>query len=195
MSAARCAHRSSSSRPLIKATLPGSQTSQQDSGIGDPQVGGTLFFINQPDKREYSGLLTLITLPVGSYDAQHPDVSAGANRWVPLSLQLHPWRRQNWVLEASLEAQFYGNNDNYLGSSLKQQPLYRLQAFASYDTHRHLWRTAAVPHRGGALRLNGQDLPDTRQNSTQLGGTGPLGQQARPAAADAGAQCPHQQQL
>jgi hypothetical protein len=78
----------------IKATLPGSQTSQQDSGIGDPQVGGTLFFINQPDKREYSGLLTLITLPVGSYDAQHPDVSAGANRWVPLSLQLHPWRRQ-----------------------------------------------------------------------------------------------------
>jgi hypothetical protein len=155
----------------IKATLPGSQTSQRDSGIGDPQVGGTLFFINQPDKREYSGLLTLLTLPVGSYDAQHPDVSAGAHRWG--ATFLYNYTRgvgKNWVLEASLEAQLYGNNDNYYGSSLKQQPLYRLQAFASYDFTPDTYGALRLYHtRGGALRLNGQDLPDTRQNSTQLG--------------------------
>ncbi|NWK79355.1 transporter [Aquitalea sp. LB_tupeE] len=155
----------------IKATLPGSQTSQQDRGIGDPQVGGTLFFINRPDQREYSGLLTLITLPVGSYDARHPDVSSGANRWG--ATFLYNYTRgvgKNWVLEASLEAQFYGNNDNYLGSSLKQQPLYRLQAFASYDFTSDSYGALRLYHtRGGALRLNGQELSDTRQNSTQLG--------------------------
>lgn len=155
----------------VKTTLPSSQQSQQDSGIGDPQVGGTLFFINQPDKREYSGLLTLITLPVGSYDARHPDVSAGANRWG--ATFLYNYTRgvgKNWVLEASLEAQFYGNNDNYLGNSLKQQPLYRLQAFASYDFTPDTYGALRLYHtRGGALRLNGQDLPDTRQNTTQLG--------------------------
>jgi len=155
----------------IRATLPGSLQSQRNSGIGDPQVGGTLFLINQPDKREYSGLLTLITLPAGSYDGQHPDVSAGANRWA--ATFLYNYTRgvgKNWVLEASLEAQLYGNNDNYVGSSLKQQPLYRLQAFASYDFTPTTYGALRLYHsRGGALRLNGQDVPDTRQNSTQLG--------------------------
>lgn len=37
------------------------------------------------------------------------------------------------MLEANLEAQLYGRNDDYFGSELKQAPLYRLQAFASYD--------------------------------------------------------------
>jgi len=155
----------------IRATLPGSQSSQSDSGIGDPQVGGTLFFINQPDKREYSGLLTLLTLPVGSYDAQHPDVSAGAHRWG--ATFLYNYTRgvgKNWVLEASLEAQLYASNDNYYGGQLQQQPLYRLQAFASYDFNPTTYGALRLYHsRGGALRLNGQELADTRQNSTQLG--------------------------
>ncbi|BBF85031.1 QbdB protein [Aquitalea magnusonii] len=109
--------------------------------------------------------------PQGHDDARHPDVSAGANRWA--ATFLYKYTRgvgKNWVLEASLEAQFYGNNHNYLGNNLQQQPLYRLQAFASYDFTPDTYGALRLYHsRGGALRLNGQELPDTRQNSTQLG--------------------------
>src|SRR5690242_20880179 len=65
----------------ISARLPGASQHTGESGFGDPQVGGTLFFINDPTSRTYSGLLTLITLPVGEYHSTNPDVSPGANRW------------------------------------------------------------------------------------------------------------------
>ena len=59
----------------IDARLPGSAGHTGEAGFGDPQVGGTLFFINDPERRRYSGLLTLITLPLGEYHAKNPDVS------------------------------------------------------------------------------------------------------------------------
>ena len=65
----------------INARLPGAGQRSAESGFGDPQVGGTVFFINDPASRTYSGLLTLITLPVGEYHGNNPDVSPGANRW------------------------------------------------------------------------------------------------------------------
>ncbi|EEG08589.1 transporter [Pseudogulbenkiania ferrooxidans] len=155
----------------IEARLPGSAASESLSGVGDPQVGGTLFFVNNPDKREYAGLLSLLTLPVGRYDARHADVSPGANRWGGTFL-LNYTRGvgKNWVLEGSLETQIYGVNDDYHGGSLKQKPLYRLQAFASYDFTPATYGALRLYYaEGGALRLNGQDLPYTRQRYTQLG--------------------------
>ena len=65
----------------INARLPGANQRSRERGLGDPQVGGTLFFVNDPASRTYSGLLSLITVPVGEYHSQNPDVSPGANRW------------------------------------------------------------------------------------------------------------------
>ena len=118
----------------IDARLPGSVGHTGETGFGDPQVGGTLFFINDPERRRYSGLLTLITLPLGEYHAKNPDVSPGANRWGATFVYNYTQGiGRDWVLEANLEAQFYAKNDDYFGSDLEQKPLYRLQAFASYD--------------------------------------------------------------
>jgi hypothetical protein len=61
----------------IDARLPGASRRTDESGFGDPQLGGTLFFINDPTSRTYSGLLTLITLPLGEYHRTQPDVSPG----------------------------------------------------------------------------------------------------------------------
>ncbi|NWA43584.1 transporter [Pseudomonas reactans] len=155
----------------IDARLPGASRRTGESGFGDPQVGGTLFFINDPTSRTYSGLLSLITLPVGEYHSTNPDVSPGANRWGATFVYNYTQGiGENWVLEANLEAQLYGKNDDYFGSELKQDPLYRLQAFASYDfTPATYGALRLIQAEGGALRINNRSIDDTRKRYTQVG--------------------------
>lgn len=155
----------------IEAKLPGRTQSQSQRGLADPQVGGTLFYVNNPSQREYGGLLTLVTLPVGHYDRKQPDASPGANRWgATFLLNYTRGVGRQWVLESSLEAQLFGRNDDYDGATLKQKPLYRLQAFASYDFTPATYGALRVYHaRGGELSYNGNPLAGTRQRYTQLG--------------------------
>lgn len=155
----------------IDARLPGSVGHTGETGFGDPQVGGTLFFVNDPEQRRYSGLLTLITLPLGEYHAKNPDVSPGANRWGATFVYNYTQGiGRDWVLEANLEAQFYAKNDDYFGSDLEQKPLYRLQAFASYDFSQSTYGALKLVHAdGGELKLQGHTLDDTHQRCTQLG--------------------------
>lgn len=155
----------------INARLPGASDHTSERGFGDPQFGGTLFFINDPASRTYSGLLTLITLPVGEYHSQNPDVSPGANRWGTTFLYNYTQGvGEKWVLEANLEAQIYGKNDDYYGSDLEQRPLYRLQAFASYDfTQSTYGAVRLIQADGGELRINNQRIDGTHRRYTQVG--------------------------
>ncbi|MGY0551982.1 transporter [Vreelandella sp. 2A-K22] len=159
--------------PLVEvdARLPGAAERERQSGLGDPQVGGTLFFVDRPEDRVASGLLTMLTVPVGEYDSQRPGTSPGANRWgATFVFNYTRGVGEKWVLEASLEAQLYGDNDDYLGMTLEQDPLYRLQAFASYDLTDNTYGALRLIHaEGGALQLDGRVLEDTRQRYTQLG--------------------------
>ncbi|PNG31629.1 MULTISPECIES: transporter [Pseudomonas] len=155
----------------ISARLPGAERHTGESGFGDPQVGGTLFFINQPQTRTYSGLLTLVTLPLGEYHSRNPDVSPGANRWgATFVYNYTQGLGEKWVLEANLEAQLYGTNDDYFGSDLKQDPLYRLQAFASYNFTPATYGALRLIHAdGGELRINDRRINDTHKRYTQAG--------------------------
>ena len=155
----------------ISARLPGANQRSRERGLGDPQVGGTLFFVNDPATRTYSGLLSLITVPIGEYHSQNPDVSPGANRWGATFVYNYTHGiGEKWVLEANLEAQLYGRNDDYFGSELKQAPLYRLQAFASYDFSAATYGALRlIQADGGALRLDNRRLDDTHKRYTQVG--------------------------
>lgn len=155
----------------IDARLPGASRNSRESGIGDPQIGGTLFLVNKPATRTYTGLLSLITLPVGEYHSHNPDVSPGANRWAGHFILNHTQGvGDRWVLEANLEAQVYGKNDNYFGSDLEQAPLFRRQGFASYDFSQKTYGALRLIHAdGGELRINGQRIDNTHKRVTQVG--------------------------
>ncbi|MBC3456716.1 transporter [Pseudomonas mosselii] len=154
-----------------EARLPGSDGHTRERGIGDPQVGGTLFFINDPQNRTYSGLLALLSVPVGEYHASNPGVSPGANRWaLHLNYNYTQGVGERWLLEANLEAQLYGRNDDYFDNELKQKPLYRLQAFASYDFTPTTYGALRLIHAdGGQLELDDRHLDNSHQRYTQVG--------------------------
>lgn len=64
----------------------------------------------------------------------------------------------------------HAKNDDYFGSDLEQKPLYRLQAFASYDFSQSTYGALKLVHAdGGELKLQGHTLDDTHQRYTQLG--------------------------
>ncbi|WNW11848.1 transporter [Pseudomonas sp. DTU_2021_1001937_2_SI_NGA_ILE_001] len=155
----------------IDATLPGTTGSRSERGLGDPQVGGTLFFINDPQTRTYSGLLTMLSVPLGEYHGRNPDVSPGTNRWMlNLNYNYTQGLGEKWVVEGNIEAFLYGKNDDYYGSDLEQKPLYRLQAFASYDFTATTYGALRLIHAdGGELQLQGRRLDDTHQRYTQVG--------------------------
>lgn len=155
----------------IQGHMPGAGSTRSERGLGDPQVGGTLFFINDTKTRTYSGLLAMLSIPLGEYHEQNPDVSPGTNRWaLNLNYNYTQGVGEKWVLEANLEAQLYGANDDYYGAKLEQRPLYRLQAFASYDFTASTYGGLRFIHAdGGELQLNGQRLDNTHQRYTQLG--------------------------
>lgn len=159
--------------PLVNTDLrlPGAGTSQNKTGLGDPVVGASVFFVNDPAKREFSGLNVMFGLPLGQYDKQAPDASAGQNRWQShVMLNYTKGLGQKWVVEGTLEAQLYGHNNDYHGQTLAQKPLYRLQAFASYDFTPSTYGALRLYYgQGGALSMNGAALPNTHQNFTQVG--------------------------
>lgn len=150
---------------------PGAAAEQRQRGVGDPMVGATLFFLNDPATRTFSGLNVMVGLPIGAYDRNAPDASAGQNRWqTHAMLNFTRGIGTRWVLEGTLEAQVYGDNKDYFGQKLAQRPLYRLQAFASYDLTPSTYAALRVYHgRGGELKLGGAALPGTRQRYTQAG--------------------------
>jgi hypothetical protein len=150
---------------------PGAAAEQRQRGVGDPMIGATLFFLNDPATRTFSGLNVMVGLPIGAYDRNAPDASAGQNRWqTHAMLNVTRGVGTRWVLEGTLEAQVYGDNKDYFGQRLAQKPLYRLQAFASYDFTPSTYAALRVYHgRGGALTLGGADLAGTRQRYTQAG--------------------------
>lgn len=154
-----------------EARLPGAAERTSDHGVGDPQIGGTLFFINDTEARTYSGLLTMLSVPIGEYDSRNPGVSAGSNRWtLNLNYNYTQGIGEKWLLEANVEAYLYGKNDDYFGSDLDQKPLYRLQAFASYDFTPSTYGALRLIHAdGGELEFNGRTLDDTHQRYTQVG--------------------------
>jgi len=150
---------------------PGAAKRTRQTGVGDPLVGGTVYFINHPDSRTFMGWLNLVALPLGKYDRNDPGSSPGNNRWeLHSALNFTRGIGDKWVLESALEVQAYGKNDKYFTQELKQEPLVRLQSFASYDIAPAT--TAAlrlVYAEGGQLKLAGNTLAGTRQRYVQLG--------------------------
>ncbi|NTY90395.1 transporter [Pseudomonas putida] len=155
----------------IDSRSPGQMGSGSGSGVGDPQIGGTLFLINNPNTQTYSGFMTLLTVPVGEYHSQSPDVSPGGNRWVlDLLYNFTQGLGERWVVEADLEALLFGKNNDYYGESLEQKPVFRLQTFLSYAfTDNTYGALRFIQGQGGEARFDGATLSDTEQKYTQLG--------------------------
>jgi hypothetical protein len=153
-------------------TVAGRTFSQSTSGFGDPTLEFTINVLgppaqkNIPDAMRYQpgfsvDLLADLALPIGEYNSNQP-LNIGQNRWygrlgAPIVWQLGDWvPGRRTTLEFLPAVWLFGNNDNYVGQTLKTDPLFQVDAHLTRDFTERFWGSLdAVWYNGGRATING----------------------------------------
>ncbi len=167
-------------------TTAGRTFNQSTSGFGDPMLEFNLNVLgppaqkNIPDALRYEpgvsvDLLADLALPIGEYDSSQP-LNIGQNRWygrlgMPTIFQLGPWvPGRRTTLEFLPAVWLFGANDNYVGQTLKTDPMFQLDAHLTRDFTEHAWGAIdASWYSGGKSSING--VPGSKLNNAGLGFT------------------------
>lgn len=150
----------------------GKTVNQQASGFGDPMLEFDINLIgprsqkNIPDAMRYEpgfslDLLADLALPIGEYD-NTKQLNIGQNRWygrigMPVTVQLGPWiPGQRTTLEFLPAVWLFGDNTDYVGTTMKTDPMYQLDAHLTRDFTEHAWGSLdASWYSGGQATING----------------------------------------
>ncbi len=128
--------------------LPLSTNRTYADGLGDISIGGTINLIGAAELPVREALRyevdlnvslgVLVTFPTGSYDSDEV-LNMGSNRWsarvsLPMIKSLTDWvPARRTTLEVTPAVIFFGDNDNSLGSTIKQDPVYSVEAHLTRD--------------------------------------------------------------
>lgn len=148
----------------------GPLSSTSASGVGDPLLGGTLWLVNQTEAQRWFGVSAFVSVPVGNYDDDKGPVNVGENRWKGIFQAGYVTALPgNFMLDVIAEYAIYGENDDFLGLTRKQDASYGVQAHLRYlfspTTHVAL---SYYRDYGGETRLNGVRQDDRMNNDRWL---------------------------
>jgi hypothetical protein len=153
-------------------TVAGRTFNQSADGFGDPTLEFNINVLgpkaqkNIPDVLRYEpgfsvNLLADLMVPIGEYDSSQP-LNIGQNRWygrlgMPIVWQLGPWvPGRRTTLEFLPAVWVFGNNDNFVGQTLKTDPMFQLDAHLSRDFTETFWGAIdAAWYTGGKASING----------------------------------------
>jgi len=170
------------------ASLAGLTASQSASGFGDPMVEFAVNVIgpkaqrNIPDATRYEpgfsmDLIADLAIPIGEYNSNQA-LNIGQNRWygrlgAPIVWQLGDWvPGRRTTLEFLPAVWLFGNNTDYVGQTLKTDPLFQLDAHLTRDFTANVWGAIDVSwYKGGQATIDG--VAGTKLNN--LGGGFTLG--------------------
>jgi hypothetical protein len=135
---------------------------------------------NIPDALRYEPRVTIdvladLAVPIGEYDNSKP-LNIGMNRWygrigAPIIVQIGSWvPGRRTTLEFLPVVWLFGPNDDYVGKTLKTDPLFQLDAHATRDLAEHLWTGFDVSwYTGGQASIDG--VAGEKLNNLGLGFT------------------------
>ena len=136
-------------------TTGGSLTRQSSSGFGDPMVEFNMNLIgpppimNLPDLLRYEpgfslDLVVDLAFPLGQNDNTQ-SLNLGQNRWygrigAPIVWQLGPWiPARRTTLEIFPSVWFFGDNDDFVGRNLENDPTFELEAHLTRNFTSKFW--------------------------------------------------------
>jgi hypothetical protein len=153
-------------------TVAGRSFNQSANGFGDPMLEFNINLIgpraqkNIPDVLRYEpgfsvDLLADLALPIGEYDSSQP-LNLGQNRWygrvgAPIVWQLGAWvPGRRTTLELLPAVWLFGDNNDYVGQTLKTDPLFQLDAHLTRDFTENFWGSLDLSwYNGGKATING----------------------------------------
>jgi hypothetical protein len=153
-------------------TVAGKTVNQSADGFGDPTLEFDINILgpkaqkNIPDVLRYEpgfsvDLLFDLMVPIGEYDSKQP-LNIGQNRWygrlgMPIVWQLGPWvPGRRTTLEFLPAVWLFGNNDNFVGQTLKTDPMFQIDAHLTRDFTETFWGALdAAWYTGGKASIDG----------------------------------------
>ncbi|HEU4429159.1 MAG TPA: transporter [Myxococcota bacterium] len=160
------------------ATALGQPVAREVAGLNDPRFRFTYNFYGAPalSVEEWArrpddlvvGVSLLVTAPLGQYNDERV-VNLGTNRW---TVKPELGASKSWgpiSLELSAGVTIFEDNEDFVGATREQDPLYALQSHLVYSFRRSLWVALdGTYYLGGRTELDG--VPnDDRQSSSRVG--------------------------
>jgi hypothetical protein len=162
------------------ARFLGEEREREVSGFHDPRLRLSVNLYGAPalSFEEFAaykqdlivGVSLAVTAPLGQYDSDKA-VNLGTNRWsfkpeLGISKDLGPVS-----LELAAAATVYTRNDDFLGRTREQAPLYSLQGNVVYAIGWGIWGAVTVTYvMGGRTTVDGRE-GDDRQDNFRVGAT------------------------
>jgi hypothetical protein len=138
------------------------------SGIADPVLLMTTWFVNDPDKQLWFGWTPYLTLPIGEYSKKRP-LNLGTNRWA-LKNELGLVKGfGSLYIDLVGHVTVFGDNDDYWNGSetvsKEQDILYGAEVHVSYDVTQRWWLGLSYFYsNGGESEIDGIDQQDDQDN-------------------------------
>jgi hypothetical protein len=160
--------------------------SSSTRGFGDPifqfdlNLIGTPAMPNMPALMRYEPCFTVdlvfdLAFPIGEYDNDSP-INIGQNRWygrvgAPVMINLGDWvPGRRTTFEFLPAVWFFGDNDDFLGQTVENDPLFQFDAHLTRDFTETFWGSLdAVWYNGGESTIAG--LSGEELNALALGFT------------------------
>ncbi|MCI0516351.1 MAG: transporter [Woeseiaceae bacterium] len=133
---------------------------------GAPAMDGAGFQALQADPKTIVGVSLLLQAPTGTYDEQKY-LNTGANRWAvkPAAGVIWPFR-PTWMFEAELGAWFFGDNDEFVGSTREQDLIVSSEFHLVKRVGQSFWASLDVNYYfGGRTTIDSVDRADLQRNS------------------------------
>lgn len=134
--------------------------------LGAPSMSPADFQQLRQNPRPILGASIKVSAPTGEYDGARL-INVGTNRWAARAQlgYVHPFSRK-WLLEISAGAWFFGDNDDFLGKTRKQQPIAALNFHLVRRFKAGFWASLDLNYyAGGRSTVDGVRNPDLQRNS------------------------------
>jgi len=138
---------------------------------GAPAMTQEQFRALAQDPTTLVGISLLVQAPTGQYD---PDrlINIGTNRWSlkPALGVIYPFSR-GWMLEFEVGGWFFGDNDEFIGQTRKQDPVLSTEAHLVRQFDSGLWAALDVNFYTGGRTTVGSDRKADLQRNARVGAT------------------------
>ena len=139
--------------------------------LGAPSMDAKEFQALRSKPRPILGASILIQAPTGGYD---PDkyINVGSNRWSTKLALGGIWPiRPAWLLEADLGIWFFGENDEFVGTTRQQDPIYSAEFHLVKRIRPGFWASLDLNYYSGGRTTIDNDARFDRQRNSRFGAT------------------------
>ena len=157
-----------------QAQFMGQPRSRYVTGLTDPLVRGSINLYGAPalTMNEFTnyqqnliiGMSLSMTAPLGQYDSSKL-LNIGQNRWSFRPELGFSQAYKKFTFELMPAVTFFTDNNNFLGQTKEQDPLYSLQGHVIYSFPKNIWASvSATYYTGGSTTLDGKHQNDLEKD-------------------------------